>query len=603
MDKSTPLQLFCRPADSKLGRLKRKLKKELVSQDNLQTKRVAILGGSTTSELMGFLELYLLNCGIRPEFHESEYNQYYEDIMFGSPELDAFKPDIIYLHTTFRNLKKTPSINSTSQELAELVDETMQQFTLLWDTIDKRYGCAVIQNNFDPPPHRTLGNLDGTDPRGLTRFVRELNLRFARAAEERQGLIIHDIDWLAAEVGLDTWHDPSSWFAYKCTPGLDAIPRLAKSLAGIIRSVFGKASKCLVLDLDNTLWGGIIGDDGVEGIRLGRETAEAAAFLAFQEYIKSLKDRGVILAVCSKNEEENALEGLKHPDSALSPDDFTMIQANWAPKSENIANIATGINIGVDSLVFFDDNPAEREIVQLQLPDVAVIEPGGPTGSDVSTYITALDRSGLFESIRISNEDLERNQYYLANASRSKMKLAFTDYGEYLDSLEMSAEIAHFDPQYFDRITQLTNKTNQFNLTTRRYSLPEIQNAASSDTHIGIYGRLTDKFGDNGLVSVILGEQQGTTLNLDLWLMSCRVFKREMELAMFDALVAKAHAKNIKTIIGHYAPTAKNGIVAKLYEDLGFTLMETADDGQTIWRFDVTDDYTMKNTHIKVTHG
>lgn len=599
-DYPTPLQLFCRPPDPKIGRLKRQLQKKLSGQPNLLKKRIAILGGSTTSELVGMLELYLLNCGILPEFHQSEFNQYYEDIMFGSPELDAFKPDIIYLHTTVRNIKRQPSIHSTRQDVDDLVSETVQSFATLWDTIENKYGCTIIQNNFDPPPHRTLGNLDGSDPRGLTHFVRELNQHFARAIEQRPGLIIQDIDRLAAEVGLSSWHDPSSWFAYKCSPGLDAIPRLAHSLAGLIRTIFGKASKCLVLDLDNTLWGGVIGDDGVEGIRLGRETAEASAFLAFQEYAKALKERGVILAVCSKNEEANALEGLNHPDSALSPDDFTIIQANWSPKSENIADIAASINIGIDSLVFFDDNPAEREIVKKQLPDVAVIEPGGPTGSDVSSYIAALDRSGLFESINLSNEDLKRSRYYSENARRNKVKLAHTDYGDYLDSLEMEAEIALFIPQYFDRITQLTNKTNQFNLTTRRYTLPEIQSVADSTDHIDIYGRLTDKFGDNGLVSVILGKQLDSTVTIDLWLMSCRVFKRDMELAMFDAFVSEAKKKKATQIIGHYIPTPKNQIVSSLYEQLGFNLVRTEDNGHGIWQFDVADEYSQKNTHIKV---
>jgi FkbH-like protein len=578
------------------------LKKKLMAQPDLQKKRIAILGGSTTSEIVGILELYLLNCGILPEFHESEFGQYYEDIMFGSSKLDAFKPDVIYLHTTIRNIKNKPAIDSTQQDVADLISETVQSYATLWDTIENRYGCAIIQNNFDPPPHRTLGNLDGIDPRGLTHFVRELNQHFARATKQRSGLIIQDIDRLAAEVGLETWHDPSSWFAYKCSPGLDAIPRLAQNLAGQIRTLFGKASKCLVLDLDNTLWGGIIGDDGVEGIRLGRETAEASAFLAFQEYAKALKERGVILAVCSKNEEANALEGLNHPDSALSPEDFTIIQANWSPKSENIAGIAASINIGIESLVFFDDNPAEREIVKKQLPDVAVIEPGGPTGSDVSSYISALDRSGLFESIKISTEDLERNQYYLENARRNKVKLAHTDYGEYLDSLEMVAEIGHFIPQYFDRITQLTNKTNQFNLTTRRYTLPEIQNVADSKDHIAIYGRLSDKFGDNGLVSVILGEVQDATVTIDLWLMSCRVFKREMELAMFDALCMKAIKKQVSTIIGRHIPTPKNKIVSELYTELGFEHIATATDGQKTWQFNIPDNYKPVNTHIKATN-
>ena len=602
-DNPTPLQLFCRPADQGLARLRRKLKGALLDQPDLLKKRIAVLGGSTSSELVSILELYLLNSGILPEFHQSEYGQYYEDLIFGSPELDDFRPDVIYLHTTVRNLKRHPAISSSEAEIQELADDTFRHFETLWEAAEKKYGCAVIQNNFDPPPHRSLGNLDGIDPRGLTHFVRGLNQRFAEAAARRPGLVIQDIDRLAAETGLDAWHDPSSWFAYKCSPGLRAIPRLAQNLAGLLRALFGKASKCLVLDLDNTLWGGVIGDDGVEGIRLGRETAEASAYLAFQEYAKSLKERGIILAICSKNEEANAFRGLNHPDSALAPDDFTIIQANWSPKSENIAAISQGINIGIDSLVFFDDNPAEREIVRKQLPDVAVIEPGGPNGSDVSTYVTALDRSGLFESISISREDLERNRYYAENARRNKIRLEHADYGDYLDSLEMVAEIGPFIPQYFDRITQLTNKTNQFNLTTRRYTLPEIQNVAESPDHIALYGRLTDKFGDNGLVSLVLCQLSDTTASIDLWLMSCRVIKRDMELAIFDALVDAAKKKGASALLGWYIPTPKNSMVSSFYEQLGFEHVRTEENGKSLWRLSLDADHPARNKHIKVHHG
>lgn len=601
-DGPVPLQLFCRPPDPGLVRLKRQMKKALAAQSNLPPKRIAILGGSTTSELVGLLELYLLNCGVQPVFYQSEYNQYYEDIMFGSPALELFKPDVIYLHTTVRNIIKAPSIGAARQDVEALIAETLQRHAVLWDKIAEQYGCPIIQNNFDPPPHRALGNLDGTDSRGLTRFTRELNLHFARAAEQRPGLIIQDIDRLAAEVGLDIWHDPASWLAYKCSPGLDALPRLAQSLAGLLRSLFGKASKCLVLDLDNTLWGGVIGDDGVERIRLGRETAEASAFLAFQEYVKALKERGILLAVCSKNEEASALEGLNHPDSALSPDDFTVIRANWAPKTQGLTAIAETLNIGIDSLVFFDDNPAERELVRQQLPDVAVIEPGGPTGSDVTSFITSLDRSGLFESVKLSAEDLERSRYYAENARRQTVELAHSDYGAYLASLGMEARLGRFIPQYLDRITQLINKTNQFNLTTRRYTLPEVKAAAERTDHVTIYGRLSDRFGDNGLVSVIMGIQQDDAISIDLWIMSCRVFKREMELAMFDALCAEARNRRVRKILGCYSPTPKNGLVATLYAQLGFEHLATDDRGQSTWQFTLAGDYAPKNAHIKVVY-
>lgn len=577
----------------------REAKRELAEKPDLLDKKVAVLGGSTTTEIIKALELYLLDCGIRPTFYESDYNKFYEEAVFENPRLDEFDPDVIYLHTTSRNIQEFPSIDNAPESISLLTQNTFKRFSSIWDSLGAKYNCAIIQNNFDPIPYRPMGNLDGVDPRGAEVFIRELNTLFAQAAADRPELFIHDINRLAAETGLEAWHDSTSWHAYKCSPGLKAAPILAHSLAATLRALFGKGSKCLVLDLDNTLWGGVIGDDGVDNIRLGRETSEAEAYLTFQAYIKEVKKRGVLLAVCSKNEHDSALEGLNHPDSLLAPEDFTVIMANWEPKHQNILNIAKTLNIGLDSLVFFDDNPAEREIVQAQLPDVAVIDPG----RDVSEYSTALDRSRLFEAVSLSTEDLKRNEYYTENAKRVQAESSFKDYGEYLSSLEMSAEIGSFSPQYFNRITQLTNKTNQFNLTTRRYTLPEIEQAATSQKHISLYGRLSDKFGDNGLISVVLCEIEKEKAVVDLWLMSCRVFKREMELAMFDALVLEAAKRGVSVIVGHYARTAKNGIVADLYPSLGFDLVKNLDSEKSVWQYAIPGDYQLKNTHIKVKHG
>jgi len=584
------------PAPADLVRQKYSLLKELRQGEAPLGKKIAILGGSTTSELKDYLELFLLACGIRPTFYESNYNRYYEEAVFGSPELDAFQPDAVYLHTTTRNINEFPHLNADRDDMHQLAKKTVSRFARAWDALEERFGCAIIQNNFDPPHFRSLGNLEATVPGGAVRFLKELNSRFADEAMTRPGLILHDIDYLSAQIGLDTWHDANSWHAFKCAPGLLALPKLAHNLASVLRALFGKASKCLVLDLDNTLWGGIIGDDGVDGIKLGNETPQGEAYLAFQQYAKALKKRGVILTVCSKNEEANALEGLNHSDSALPPEEFTLIRANWEPKSHNIDSIAKTINIGLDSLVFMDDNPAEREIVRQQIPAVAVVEPG----KDVSCYLRSLDQSGLFELTSLSEEDLARSRYYAENAKRHQTQTNFIDYGEYLDSLEMEAEIANFTSQYFDRITQLTNKTNQFNLTTRRYTMPEISAAAHADDTIAIYGRLKDKFGDNGVVSVVLGKVKDTDVQVDLWLMSCRVFKRDMELAMFDQFVARAHSRGIKTITGTYSPTAKNHLVAELFPQLGFDSNGTQEDGTTVWQYTIPDNYNNQCKHIRI---
>jgi FkbH-like protein len=360
--------------------------------------------------------------------------------------------------------------------------------------------------------------------------------------------------------------------------------------------MFGRTRKLLVLDLDNTLWGGIIGDDGPDKIVLGRETPVAEAYTAFQEYCLSLRERGILLAVCSKNEEATAKLGFAHPDSVLRLEHLSAFRANWDPKHENILSIAKELNLGADSFVFVDDNPAERAIVEAQIPGIAVPD----VGSEVSKFIAIIEANRYFEQLSMAREDLDRARLYEENAKRATLESKFANYGEYLDSLEMTAEIDTFNSTYMERITQLTNKSNQFNLTTRRYTLAEIESTAADGNHIGIYGRLTDRFGDNGLISVVLGAIDGRKLHLDLWLMSCRVLKREMEIAMLDSLVARARERNIREIVGYYFPTSKNAMVADHYPKLGFQpLSKDESTGSTVWVLDITT-YEPRSRHIRI---
>ena len=293
----------------------------------------------------------------------------------------------------------------------------------------------------------------------------------------------------------------------------------------------------LALDLDNTLWGGVIGDDGQEGIEIGQETSMGQAYDELQRYLKEQKKLGVLLTVCSKNEPENALLGLNHPNGVLKPDDFVCIQANWDSKDQNILKTAQTLNLLPESFVFVDDNPAERAIVSGQIAGIAV-----PEFDSVEECLMVLDRSGYFEVTTLSKDDANRNEMYRANVQRAQLQQSFADYTEYLHSLDMHASITDFDPISMQRIVQLTNKSNQFNLTTRRYTKSDMEAVAASPNHIRLCGRLRDKFGDNGIVSVVIGEQIEQTLHIDLWLMSCRVLKRDMELAMLDELVAQCQA-------------------------------------------------------------
>ena len=374
----------------------------------------------------------------------------------------------------------------------------------------------------------------------------------------------------------------------------DAIPAFAFTVSNIIKSIFGRNKKALALDLDNTLWGGVVGDDGVTGIEIGQETGVSQSYYEFQQYIRSLKDLGIILTVCSKNDEENALDGLKHPEGALTPEDFVIIKANWENKDLNIAHIAQELNILPESIVFVDDNPAERQIVTAQLPGTRAPEMDG-----VENYIITLDRSAFFETTSFNADDIKRNEMYMENAKRTAAQAAFSDYGEYLTSLDMKAEIGDFLPVYIPRITQLTNKSNQFNLTTRRYSQQEIEDISVSPDYIRLYGKLTDKFGDNGIVSVLIGRKENCVLHIELLLMSCRVLKRDMEYAMLDALVDKCREQGITAVRGYYYPTRKNGMVQKLYADFGFTEVSGDDEGNTVWEMQI-EGYRPKNRYISV---
>lgn len=594
MDRDLPKELS-HPIDvATVLRKRRSLKRELFERPNLVPTRIAILGGSTTAEVKSMLELFLLAHGIQATFYESEYNRYSEDVLFENPELWEFKPEIVYVHTTWHNVSQFPEMLEGEPEVEQRVRLEMSRFETIWEKIQSKLGAIVIQNNFDLPPLRPLGNLEASASYGRVNFLMRLNAEFAKYARTHSRFLIHDIQYLSAQVGLNTWFEPTYWYSFHTALSPTATVALARSLAAMVKSVYGKSKKCLVLDLDNTLWGGVIGDDGVQGLLLGRDNAMGEAFQNFQRYVKELQRRGVLLAVCSKNEPEAASQGFSHPDSILKLEDFSAFKANWNPKPDNIREIAFELNIGLDSFVFVDDNPAERALVAAQLPEVSVPD----VGSDVTRFADALEQERYFEVDKIVKEDLSRGSYYSANVQRNVSQGKFEDYGEFLNSLGMVAEIAPFAPVYLERIAQLINKTNQFNLTTRRYTAAEVEAMAKDPQYLTLYGRLNDKFGDNGLVSVLVGRVASETLEIDVWLMSCRVLKREMELAMFDTLVEQCQARGIRKIIGVYIPSKKNGMVSGLYGELGFTAADKSDGGQQVWEYDVPPDYEAKSCHI-----
>lgn len=575
---------------------RRAIKKKLLSDGSQRLhKKIAILGGSTTEFVKQSLELFLLNFGIEPEFYESDFGRYYQDAVFGNEQLDAFAPDFVYVCTSNRNLEHYPELSMGKEQAEQLLESEAGRYAQVWDALGKRFHVPILQNNFEKPYFRLLGNREAADFRGRVHFINQLNVHFADAAAARSDLYLVDLDYISSDYGLKQWSDPFYWYMYKCAAAIPAVPYLAFNVACIIKALLGKNKKGLVLDLDNTLWGGVIGDDGPEGIRIGHEDSEGQAFFEFQQYLKLLKQTGLVLAVDSKNDETNAIEGLKHPEGVLRPNDFAEIKANWETKGKNFSSIASDLNVLPESLVFVDDNPAERHQIKLDLPEVSA-----PAVEDVAHYIGVIDRSGFFENVQLSTDDLQRAQMYRQNAERKQAQSRFSDYGEYLDSLEMKADIRAFEPLYYQRLSQLANKSNQFNLTTKRYTPEEIQAVAEDSQCITLYARLIDRFGDNGVVSEIIGRIDGDVLRIDLWLMSCRVLKRDLEKAMADELLEQAQLRGLSAIIGTYLPTPKNHMVSDLLGELGYTRISKPSGGECVWMLKLLDSYGKKINYAKL---
>ncbi|GGE86863.1 hypothetical protein GCM10011317_49980 [Niveispirillum cyanobacteriorum] len=392
------------------------------------------------------------------------------------------------------------------------------------------------------------------------------------------------VDELAQRDGVNTWHDPSLWCSAKQEISPRVAPVYGDAVARIVAARKGRSSKCLVLDLDNTLWGGIIGDDGLDGIILGQGSARGEGFLQLQEYALAQARRGIILAVVSKNDESNALLPFEsHPDMLLRKKDISCFIANWDDKATNIRRVAQKLNIGLDSIVFVDDNPFERELVRRELPMVSVPE----VSNNPAEIPSLLAAAGYFEGVVVTAEDLTRTESYQANMERAAQHQTATDLGSYLYSLEMELCWGEFDTLNLARITQLINKTNQFNLTTRRYSEEEVRQVITSSVDIGLYFRLLDKFGDSGIIGILIGRGRGETLSIDTWLMSCRVLGREVESAMLKVLCEAASSAGYVRIEGLYIPTAKNSMVNNLYDRLGFVVIAEQPGGERSYRLDV----------------
>jgi len=557
--------------------------------------RIAVLGGPTTTQFVWLLQSFLQGSGVAAEVFEGEYGLFRQSILMPDPGLDAFRPQIVFLATNARDLPETALPATRREELDAQADEEAEQWRQLWRLANERWGCQIIQNLFDCAPGGVLGHYAHKVPGSRECFIARLNRALVDAAPEF--VLFHDQQMLALELGARQWFDPRYYLEAKMPCGPECLPVYAHSVASVILAAKGKSKKVLVLDLDNTLWGGVVGDDGIGGIRMGQGSAEGESYLAFQKYAKALSQRGILLAVCSKNDENNAREPFeKLPEMALKLDDFSSFVANWNNKADNLRAIAAELNLGLDSFVFVDDNPAERALVRQFLPQVAV--PDMPT--DAADYVQALARHRYFEPAALTDEDLKRSEYYRQDRQRRQLATAHTDINAFLQSLEMEARVEPIGAANIERSTQLINKSNQFNLTTRRYTLAEIKEKSESPDWLTLTISLRDKMGDNGLISVLLAEQKGRELVIDTWVMSCRVLQRGVEALAVETILKEARKRGCERVLGCYIPTAKNRMVAGHYAGLGFTLSGGAEGSTTHWARVVERDQAPARHHIRV---
>ncbi len=521
------------------------------------SKRVALVGTGSLSFWAPILRPAAFAAGVFLDLFVGEFDQYNQEILDSASALAEFRPEIVIIATGWRSL----GIEPETAEPETVVENRISELAKLWRTCAERWGAAVIQHNFEVPEVDPLGRLSGILPGGRASVLRRLNAALAVSK-----VAVLDIDHIAGLFGKRRWSDPVQWTVSKQYPHPEALPFLARHQASLLRAVCGLTSKCAVLDLDGTLWGGTIGEDGVDGIRLGG-SGEGEAFLEFQRYLLGLRARGIPLAVCSKNNHQDAIEPFRaHPEMLIKLEDFAVFRANWESKPDNLRAIAKELNLGLESLVFVDDNPVERARVRAELPAVAVPE----MPADPALYTTVVHRTLLFESLSLTGEDRGRADEYRANAQRQALQAASAGVDDFLEGLAMQIELRPFDRTNLPRIVQLINKTNQFNLTTRRVSDSAVERMISDPQVYTQFMRLRDKFGDSGISGVLVAMKEEDVYRIDQWLMSCRVLGRRIEEIMLTGLFRQAAANGAAAVVGEYIPTAKNGQVAKLYPKFGF---------------------------------
>ena len=539
-------------------------------------QRIAVLGALTTDFIARAIAVAAVQEGVLPVVYQAPYGSYVQEVLDPSSGLHKFSPDLVVLAPDWRDVVDDLPIGADAATATAAVCDKIDLFRHLWERIGA-LGCRIIQHTLVPPPRAWGGMAERLASASPTNQIRAINDGLLAAGRGRVTWV--DMERLAGEVGTRNFA-PDRFF-HTARLGMENrhLPRYLPAFRAAWRLAFGRAKKVLALDLDNTLWGGVIGDDGVEGIRLGPASPAGEAFVEWQTYVRALRERGIVLAVCSKNDPAIAATGFDHPASVLKRDDFAAFECSWNDKVQGLRSIARTLNVGLDSLVFCDDNPAECALVRHELPEVAVVE----LGTDPTRFIDLLDGPHWLELSDYTPEDLGRGAMYAARARALEAAEATPDVGAFLRGLRMTGRLWRPGEPDIARVAQLEMKTNQFNLTTRRYTEAQLRTFLAREDAVVLAFALADRFGDHGLTSTLIALREGDALRVDSWLMSCRIFSRTAEPFILRGLLAIAAERGAARIVGEYIPTARNGVVADLWQRLGFRRADA------LWVRDVAD--------------
>ncbi len=555
---------------------------------SLTPLRIAILRSFTVETITPLLKADAFTWGLHLSVHVGEFGAYAQELINPADPLHTFNPQALILAVDARSV--TPELYTrfadlSAADVAAAVSDCAARYSQWIDAWRQRSDGAMIIHLLAPPGDAAHGALDAQQADGQSAAFAEINRRIRAAAAERSGVYCLDYPALVARHGHAAWHDERKWLTARAPISARCAFFMAREWMKFLQPVSGRVAKALVCDLDNTLWGGVIGEDGMTGIKLDAEYP-GAAFQSLQRTILDLYQRGVILAVNSKNNHADAMEAIeKHPGMLLRPNHFAAIRANWQDKASNMREIAEELNIGIDSLVFIDDNPAERQWVREQVPEMTVLElPADPFG-----YAQAVRDCPLFQRLSLSAEDKARGRYYAEERLRTEFEKKAPSLEEFYRSLEMSAEIGRVSDATLARVAQLTQKTNQFNTTTRRYSEQQIRELAADPAWRIYWIRLADRFGDNGIVGVALSRTEGDTVEIDTFLLSCRVIGRAVEIAFMSHILAEAAERGATKAFGWFIPTKKNAPTKDFYPKVvNFTPAATEPDGRIRYELDLS---------------